>query len=393
MNIRDLLRSFISIGRNIIFAPRMDILFYYPQHFNRSKKGTNPFYDSLLEVCDKYGITYHLLEEPDYGTDKPRNSRAIPGDFFYWMVIVLRHVVRLFSGNRDFYLNEKKVGFLMDLISFHRFRYRKVISISGSMNELFLAINPSGEVFEMQHGVVFGGKDSFFESDGSLHPAYQSPNFHWLFWGKGYKDSVIAGKEKDFEGRVHVCGYPLENLNCKMCASVESSKKILLFSLQFTADWNQQMLYDQKQLLLQTLDKLQQTEGIQVVLKHHPRFNQVIDLSEISERFDFVSYTDLRIQDLAPSVLLHVTFDSTTAFEYAQLGIPTYFMRNAKFPHSDNIFYKDYCYPLYQDDSIVDAINHLKKKGVISEGTQIVQKWYKQYYSPFNKEVVLSILK
>ena len=52
------------------------VLFYYPQHFNRTDQGTNPFFDKLLETCDRHGVAYRLYEEPDRATDKPRNTKA-----------------------------------------------------------------------------------------------------------------------------------------------------------------------------------------------------------------------------------------------------------------------------------------------------------------------------
>ncbi len=67
-----------------------NLLFYYPQHFNRSDEYSNPFFDRMLDICDRHGISYDLIEEPDPATDKHRNPRARKGDVFFWTVTVIR---------------------------------------------------------------------------------------------------------------------------------------------------------------------------------------------------------------------------------------------------------------------------------------------------------------
>ncbi|MBR7028670.1 MAG: hypothetical protein IKI05_04615, partial [Bacteroidaceae bacterium] len=62
----DIFHSFFQIAFRIILARKVQVLFYYPQHFNRSAAGTNPFFDPLLQTCEEAGISYKLLEEPDW---------------------------------------------------------------------------------------------------------------------------------------------------------------------------------------------------------------------------------------------------------------------------------------------------------------------------------------
>ena len=382
MNIRDFIKSFWDITRHIVFARRAKVLFYYPQHFNRSAHGTNPFFDALLETCEKNGISYKLIEEPDWGTDKPRNPKALKGDTLYLLILVLRKMVRCLRPGKPFYLNEAIVARILNFLTFGRLLYSKYISISGSLNELFLALNPKGQVFEMQHGVVFAGKDAFFEPDGSLHPAYQNPNFHLLFWGEGYRQSVIRGHEEELEHRTHVVGYPVSMPVVQKNSNDEG--KIIFFSLQFTADWDMLMLERVKQMLVECLEEIRCT-GLQVLLKHHPRYNNAIDISDIYRRFDFVKETTETLTSLINKVLLHVTYHSTTAFEFAEQGIPTFFLHSKDYEHDNNIFYKEYHYPLFFNKQIIDVIND----GSVHHCSSIVKNWHKRFYSSYQEKYFL----
>ena len=139
------------------------LLFYYPQHFNRSKNGTNPFFDRMLDICDREGIDYDILEEPDGETDKPRNVKASKADAFFWIVTAIRKIMATLFPNQDFYKREKKVAAVINLISAGRYRYEKYITISGSMYHLFASLNPNATVYDMQHGVLFKHHPTFFD--------------------------------------------------------------------------------------------------------------------------------------------------------------------------------------------------------------------------------------
>lgn len=382
MNIRDFIKSFWDITRHIVFARRAKVLFYYPQHFNRSAKGTNPFFDALLETCENNGISYKLIEEPDWGTDKPRNPKALKGDALYLLILLLRKMVRCLRPGKPFYLNETIVARILNVLTFGRLLYSKYISISGSLNELFLALNPKGQVFEMQHGIVYHNIISFFGKDGRLKEAYKNPNLHFLFWGEGYRQSVIRGHESELEHRTHVIGYPVKSDSAGIAPTHQ--EKYIVFSLQFTADWDMPMLEQVKQMLIECLEQLR-TTGTQVLLKHHPRYNNVIDIRDIYQRFDFVQETKESLPSLINKTLLHVTYFSTTAFEFAAEGVPTFFMSNRNFPLNNNLFYCEYGYPIYRENKIAYVVNELKQPNNFNAYSRIVLDWYQKYYSPYNE--------
>lgn len=389
MNLYSVLYSFFDLTKNIIFAKKAQVLFYYPQHFNRSNFGTNPFFDSLLKTCEDNGIRYKLIEEPDGGTDKPRNKNAIKGDFLYLLILCFRKLCRIIYKQESLYNIEKKVAKLIDVISFRRFRFPAYVSISGSLNEFFLSICPNARVYEVQHGVVFSGKDSFFEPDGSLHPAYKDKRFNWLFWGEGYARSVMRGNENEMAGRVHVTGYPLA-LKSEFIPKSSFKEYIILISVRFTTDYTTEELQKKKDNLDRFLAELTSCD-VKVLIKHHPRYNNVISLDDLYVKYPFVSATNESLSALQEKIFLQVTTDSTTAFEYAETGILTFFYSNADFMQKDNLFYKEYQYPLYLGLDVREVVNRLKNSTNYYSDSLTIRNWYEKFYTPYNEKEFLKL--
>lgn len=366
----------------------MKLLFYYPQHFNRSAEGTNPFFDELLKACDKAGISYDLMEEPDSGTDKPRNPRAKKADGFFRIVWFLRNVAKLFS--RDFYKREKIAAHILNVLTNGRYRYDKYITISGSMLHMFAALNPEAEVYDMQHGILYKRHPTFHDETLRLRPQFYNSQLHWLFWGRGYEDCFAKGEENILRGRTHVVGYPVPVEEGHLATA--EGRNVILFSLQLTADWDQGMLEKQKVLLDQHLAQLEGC-GYEVLLRHHPRYNNVINIDDILQKYPFVHITKEPLSVLLHKVFLQVTFNSTTAFEYAQKGIPSFMMHNESFVHRDNLMYEEYKYPLYENMSLREVVDHLSSDDTFVNDGRIVNEWYNRFYTPFNKESFLKLLK
>lgn len=365
-----------------------NLLFYYPQHFNRSDEYSNPFFDLMLDICDRYGISYDLIEEPDQATDKHRNPRARKGDVFFWTVTVIRKGVSKLFPSKNFYAKEKIVARIINRITLGRYKYRNYITISGSMYHLFAAINPEASVFDMQHGVLYKDHPTFFENK-RLRKQYYPSNLHFLFWGKGYDDIFIKDDEDVLANRTHVIGYPISEHNLQK--SISSQRNIIV-SLQFTND----IVPEERAIDKKALDAfLAETEdsGYQVFLKHHPRYNNCIDIDDLLIRYKHVHLTTLPLTELISKVCMHVTYFSTTAFEFAAYGIPTYFIPADGRPAMYGIFYNEYNYPLYKGMRIRDVLSRLGEDKLLSSDTQKVKQWYKRFYSPFNEQKFLELIK
>lgn len=388
MSIRDIIQSFWQLTTKVIFAKRAKVLFYYPQHFNRTAQGTNPFFDRMLETCDKNGICYQLIEEPDWGTDKPRNPKAIKGDAMFVLITIIRKIAIMY-GVKDLMQREKVTARIVNVLTFGRFRREKYITISGSMLNLFIYLNKRATVYDMQHGILYKQHPTFFDKQERLRPYIAAePRWHWLMWGRGYEECFCRGDEDILLGRTHVVGYPI--FADKKRESVDK-KNLVLFSLQFTHDWDNETLRRAKSV---TDKALQQLEGknVRVLLKHHPRYNNSISIDDLLQKYPFSELTTLSMQELAPIVMLQVTINSTTAFEYAELGIPSYFIDQHSIIKNGALFYKEYKYPLYKNQTIREVVERLRSEDLRNLDAEVVRKWYREFYDEFNEEVFLKIV-
>ena len=88
----NIIRSFLFFLSTLIRKKKYDVIFYYPQHFNRSLDGENVFFKDLLLTCVNNRISYVIFEEPDFATSSKRSSVAIPFDFLYLLIVFLRKI-------------------------------------------------------------------------------------------------------------------------------------------------------------------------------------------------------------------------------------------------------------------------------------------------------------
>lgn len=389
MSIKDFLISFWQLTSKVFFAKRAKVMFYYPQHFNRTAQGTNPFFDRMLETCDKNGIYYQLIEEPDWGTDKPRNPKAIKGDALFVLITIVRKIVTNCVG-RDLMRREKIAAGIVNVLTFGRFRREKYITISGSMLNMFVYMNKRATVYDMQHGILYKQHPTFFDEQERLRPYIAAePRWHWLMWGKGYEECFCRGDEAMLIGRTHVVGYPIVS-GAGIGQNFEG--KNVLFSLQFTHDFTEEELERQKVKCEETLRQLN-GKGVKVLLKHHPRFNNAINIDDWNERFLFCEFTKKSMAELLPEVMLQITLNSTTSFEYAEYGIPSFFFdADNELGQRGDLFYREYRYPLYKDASLGEVVERLQDGGLRKQYAEVLRRWYREFYDEFNEEEFLRVI-
>lgn len=389
MSTKDLWISFWQLTTKVIFAKRPKVLFYYPQHFNRSVQATNPFFDRMLGVCDSHGISYQLIEEPDWGTDKPRNKKAIKGDVLFILITIIRKIV-LKCGVKDEINRERITANVVDVLTLGRLLCEKYITISGSMLEIFIYLNEKAIVYDMQHGILYKQHPTFFDDQERIHyHVATQPRWHWLMWGRGYEECFCRGDEKILAGRIHVVGYPISS---NSGTDKQFDGQGILFSLQFTHDYSNGELKRMKTKCEETLQQLE-GKGVKVFLKHHPRFNDAINIDEWKERFPFCELTKKSLTELLPDVMLQLTFYSTTSFEYAENGIPSYFVDpENELKHHDDLFYREYRYPLYKGMTLSDVVERLQDDRLRKQDAEVIRKWYREFYDEFNEEEFIKVI-
>lgn len=371
----------------ILLGKKIDIVLYYPQHFNRSTKGTNPYFDLIVEVCKENGVRYLIMEEPDSGTSNPRNPQCMKADAFFWIVTIMRKLMHTHKGKISVEI-DAKIAHIWDIVTFHKFRAKRYITISNSMINVLAELNPNGVVYDYQHGIIFNGHPGYFVEKNKLAPSYAKSNRRVMLWGTLYRHAFDRVLFKDeLCKRIKVVGYPIRNSAVDV---VYQKRECIVISLQITSDaemWykhSPKMLYD----CLDQLDKW----GYKVLLKHHPRFNNEVDLSDVTTKYPFVEFTTKTLIELVPSALFHITWSSTTSFEYANFGVPTYFLVDEVLPHGITIFYEQYRYPLYESMSLLEVVTRMTDEQVYKNDCKIVKEWYDSAYAPFDKQQILKIL-
>lgn len=353
-----------------------DVIFYYPQHFN-GLQGEPPYFLFLLDVCKKYGFKYLLLEEPDYLTNKPRNKEALPLDFIWLLVLVLR---KLFYPSLSFIDKEHKIGRLLNF--FWQIKSRNIITISQSFQGIFRGLYPNSKLFDYQHGVLSKEFVSYHQ-DGAVAPQILKNKVDVLLFGKQVKEmlSNVKGGEY-FKKNSHVLGIDSNFINTHSLFN----KSILLslqISISHTRAENEIFLNSTYQLLQDLNGK-----GYTVYIKEHPRFNNCIDISSFYQ-FNFVKLTTQSIQECLTFCSLHLTEYSTSVFEAIDQGVPTILTQfNPRF----GILLDEYHFPQNKLD-VLQQIEELKDVEKYQKTIKVQSDWAKGYYEPFNEELFVNLIR
>lgn len=386
--LKELVKSTFQIGKHIILGKHPDVVFYYPQHFNRSAGGTNPYFEPLLKIAVDNGLEYLLLEEAAGGY--PSDKRSIKADALYWLIWAIRKV--LIKGlHYSQHEADRKTARIVDTLTFHKLRAKTYVTISNSMIDVLGDMNPKGNVYDYQHGIIYRGHAGYFKANGELREPFLLPNRRVMLWGELYKrnlKNLPGGIDPD--DKFIVVGYPLYK---HIEIAEPTGLKQVMVSMQFTSDLGSEVNAAILQMLEEFVDEAC-AQGYDVLLKHHPRFNNEVDLQPLINRFNGkVKITSEPLDKLAREVKLHVTWGSTTALEYAAYGVPTYFLRDERFDWATEIFYGQYSYPLFDGISSRELFERINDATTYEADRREVKQWYESAYSPLNEALLLKILK
>lgn len=281
----------------------------------------------------------------------------------------------------------KAVSKVMNCLTLGKLKVDCYISMAGLFIEMFGDMNPDGIVYDLQHGVIYAGHDGYFKSDGGVSESLSADNCKILLWGEGYKE-LFTHSDKIKDDKVRVIGYPVEQSERP---KTNEGRNTILFSLQFTASVDYDTLEYMKTMLDKALSSID-FNRYTVKLKHHPRYNNVISLDDISKKYPNISYCDDSLEDMVKECLLHVTWFSTTCFEYAKYGIPTYILSDSRSTLGNEIYYFQFKYPVLKGLSLEEVLKLLNDPIKSEEISVRVREWYLKLYSPFNEKTAKSIL-
>jgi hypothetical protein len=376
-NVLCFFQSLFFFTKTLFVKRSYQVIFYYPQHFNRGEENKNLYFKHLLSTCDSNNISYIIFEEPDFYTNKQRNNSSIPFDFIFFLIVLMR---KFFSSEMDDISKHHKIGHFFSRVILYNLEFRNVITISQSMVSFFRGLNKDCNIYDVQHGIIHNNKPNYILNNKAIANITEN-NLKLLLTGNKYKELLIKHEFSSyFKENTFVIGSHLNRDNTENIFHKYFNNNILI-TLQLGGGNN----VNENKLLYRELIEFINLSGLDVnfYLKHHPRFNDEFDILEIL-KLPNVHLTTDTLDECFKLCSLHATAYSTTTFEAALMGIPTVLIctRN-KF----NYFKLDFKYPL--DNKILD----FKDKIFFQTSSNIIRDWSLEYYNLFDKKKFLNLLK
>jgi len=381
-------QSILSLGKFILSSKRPRIIFIAPQHFNRDDDGTNPYFKKFIQTCEENNISYMKLESPEYESPFPHDQAAIRVDFLFWLMMLIRKILTRIYGDSN-RKADKIVAKFIKIITLGKFNAPCYITMAGLFIETFQEMYPDSVVYDLQHGIIYAGHPGYFDDNNNLSLSLNAPNCKILVWGDRFRELFKDSMLKDeWQERIKVIGYPLEK---EKKSIVKIHPQNIIFSLQFTSSVEYSQLESLRDMLDEALTELDKYD-YPILFKHHPRYNNEIDLSELLKKHPKVKITNQSLDNLATNCFLHITWSSTTVFEFASYGVSSFILSDERFPLGESIYYRQFKYPFFKNyslDSVVQLIQDKDEQRMISNG---IKDWYLHIYSPFQYQEVLSII-
>lgn len=361
---------------------KIQVLLYYPQHFNRDTNNENPLFRPFLKFCEAKDISYKLVEEADKNCIKPKNPGAVKFNIFF--VLVFRKLIPLFLF-QNFELREQFIGKVYRVFTANYYAAEVVFTLSNSLGGFWRGYNPKARIIDYQHGLINTDQTGFFKNGKA--PQHISENSKEVaVWGRNFK-AMFDKDQEYYANKVHVLGYFLEQ---KVLNNRFQGRDKIVFTLQFMPDLGDEMnttMLDLLKAAISQFEKLSIEKRPSIILKNHPRHNQVLDLETIFEDFDFVQVWPDDVDIDAKGILINATCFSTAAFEMAQNGVPSYFLYNRELPQGQNIFLNDYNYPLQKKESLLDFwVTYQNNPNQWIQHSKIVTEWVQNFFEPFDNE-------
>ena len=362
---RKFLESFYYFLRLIFHSIKVDIIFYYPQHFNRGEGAKNLLFQPFLNVCQNHKISYLVLEEPDYRCNNDRNNDAVPFDFVFYTILLLR----------KFKFSDIYIGRILKKTFLRRLTFNNYIVLSQSMLEFFTGVNSQASFFDLQHGILHAKKKDYIKDNKPSNRILDN-NLQILVSGYGYYNILLeADKSGYFKNNMHVIG----TLRVNDVRFHKSSNDNILVTLQFTEDHS---ISENKELFQELYHFIDDYPRFNFYLRNHPRFNNDVDIEPLLEKKNVNEAPDQLI-DCFKLCSIHLTAYSSTVFECALVGIPTIFLSSLQ--NKFDMYNREFIYPLENNLTYIET-NY-------SDCIKVLQEWASDFYIDFDERKFLSIIK
>ena len=373
----------------------MKVYFIQDNSFLRTSRKTNPFFDPIIKVCEENGIEWKLwlperLQACGYDKGHVEYYR-----FFNALGIWFWRVAHIFWHAPVWRIYET-FGRISRVLFRKTFKADLYVTIAGNLARQLQGMFPNARVIDVQHGVIYSMHNGYFEENGRLVLPYRKPSRRefWLY-GRGYADCFFKNHEnlKDLERRVKIVG-DLLGVARRHEKNEVAIRDAIVVSLQYTNDFGKDVLQswtDDLTAVFAQVEAVGLQKRYQVLLKHHPRYANSFDISPMMKRFPWLQLTDQSTNDLISHAAYHVTYASTTAFEYAAVGVPTLFTGSEKNGLSKELMYDEYAYPLPMGfETMKKALDDHEEW--VWQG-ESVRAWYRKFYAPFDPSQCLALLR
>ncbi|BBG65159.1 hypothetical protein NNO_0456 [Hydrogenimonas sp.] len=383
-------RSFLFCVKNILKKNSYNILFYYPAHFNRSESKKNEFFEPLYEICDRHDISYLILEEPVLDRAVTRSDKAVPFDFIFLIILVLRKILPA-KHFKDFYEKESYIADKIKNLLLRKLQYDNVIVLSNSMVGFFHGMDKNARIFDYQHGIIYPSHDGYISEEKRVPDHIYKNSVNLLLYSRLFKEILIEYTDSDYyKNHTYVIGKHIEKHERK----VNPEKKNILFSLQIAGDEPKRDRNWVKVInrFLNRHSEFFTTNGLKIIFKRHPRYSPEYDDSSLYN-FKFTELFDGTLDDALENCFIHITLFSTVVFDAAARGIPTLLWNTTD---SKAFLYQEYYkYPIepLDDDKIIGKISeYLEKPGRYENESEKVFDWFNYCYTPLKENTFFEAL-
>jgi hypothetical protein len=392
-------RSLLPVCRQVLLGKRAEVVFYYPRHFNRTGRGTNPFFDTLIATARESGLSLLVLEGGRYREEHKRNTAALPVDILlFFMYIVQRVILRgRFSRleERDQYLGSPEAARIINALTFGKFKAPVYVTISNAMVGFFKGMNPDATVVDIQHGIIYPTHSGYFNPDKIMRPSLMESNLHFFVTGEGYRRCFMQTEENRaaLANRVHVIGDVAGSGQAEIRPPQQG--RAVLFSLQFSPDLKGTQPDSMRQKIFAFVEEfrpLAEKYALTLRFKIRPNSGYPAELAGIEKRYPFVEFNASTMAEACDGVFYHVTFYSTVAFDVARWGIPTYFLTTPDITQG-KLFHEVYGYPKEQGSFGAAGEEALSDAAGYRDLQAKVMRWRGDYYAPFNAEKFVGLIK
>jgi hypothetical protein len=370
-----LLKSAIFFFKLIFFKIEVEYIIIYLNHFNRHQSQNN-FLRPFINLLNMQNKSYLLLEDTDLKgaySSFERSNIAIYFDF-----ITLCYIFLLKLG-----ISKVNSARLLKKIFFRNLSYTYLINMAGYTLDLFCEMFPQKNNYELQHGLVFNNREWWM-----LDRWNKYDNAGIILHGRGSKNLVIENKDyktKD-ESKIIISGFQ----NNKILFTGDNTSNIIIFTEQITLDNTEKEISEYInyfETLFISLNNFIKDQNIKIFIKAHPRRPN----SFIEKYKNFSHVHNLEKFNSNKPVLAHLTFNSSSVFEFASAGIPSIIInglqrRNPKFL---NKIYKMPCDNLVVNQPIEfeNAIKFLKHDASYACCCTEFREWSQSFNEPFDDSI------